>query len=282
MSALAQRLVAHRVFQAFIIGVILLAGVLAGVETDRALVVRWAPWLAWLNHAVLAVFVLEIGLKLAACGREPRRYFADGWNVFDFVIVALCFLPAAGPFAAVLRLSRILRLLRLVSALPKLQLLVGALLKSLSAMGYVSLLLALMFYIYAVAGVHLFGAADPGDFGSLPAALFALFRIVTLDNWGDVFERVASAAPVLVVTLYFVSFIVLGTMIILNLFIGIVMNSMAEMHRELEAPPPGDRPAGALATELAAMEKQLAALQLQVRAARARAEEPAFSPPRGD
>jgi voltage-gated sodium channel len=139
-----------------------------------------------------------------------------------------------------------------------------------------------MFYIYAVAGVHLFGAADPGDFGSLPAALFTLFRIVTLDNWGDAFERVASAAPVLVVTLYFVSFIVLGTMIILNLFIGIVMNSMAEMHRELEAPPPGDRPAGALATELGAMEKQLAALQLQVRAARARAEETVFSPPRGD
>jgi voltage-gated sodium channel len=282
MSALAQRLVAHRVFQGFIIGVILLAGVLAGVETDPALVVSWSPWLGWLNHAVLAVFVLEIGLKLAACGREPRRYFADGWNVFDCVIVALCFLPAAGPFAAVLRLSRILRLLRLVSALPKLQLLVGALLKSLSAMGYVSLLLALMFYIYAVAGVHLFGAADPGDFGSLLAALFTLFRIVTLDNWGDAFERVASAAPVLVVTLYFVSFIVLGTMIILNLFIGIVMNSMAEMHRELEAPPPGDRPAGALATELGAMEKQLAALQLQVRAARARAEETVFSPPRGD
>lgn len=84
------------------------------------------------------------------------------------------------------------------------------------------------------------------------------------------------------VTLYFVSFIVLGTMIILNLFIGIVMNSMAEMHRELEAPPAGDRPAGTLATELGAMEKQLAALQLQVRAARARAEEPVLSPPRGD
>jgi voltage-gated sodium channel len=221
-------------------------------------------------------------LKLAACGREPRRYFADSWNVFDFLIVALCFIPAAGPFAAVLRLSRVLRLLRLVGALPKLQLLVGALLKSLSAMGYVSLLLALMFYIYAVAGVHLFGAADPGDFGSLPAALFTLFRIVTLDNWGDAFERVASAAPVLVVTLYFVTFIVLGTMIILNLFIGIVMNSMAEMHRELEEGPAGDHPAGVIIAELGALEKQLAALQLQVRAARARVEQPAPDQPRGD
>jgi voltage-gated sodium channel len=275
MSRFAQRLVGRRGFQGFIVGVILLAGVLAGVETDPALVAAWQPWLRWLNHAVLAVFVLEILLKLAACGREPRRYFADGWNVFDFLIVALCFLPAAGPFAAVLRLSRVLRLLRLVSALPKLQLLVGALLKSLSAMGYVSLLLALMFYIYAVAGVHLFGRADPGDFGSLPAALFTLFRVVTLDNWGDVFERVASAAPGLVVTLYFVTFIVLGTMIILNLFIGIVMNSMAEMHRELEEKAAEGRPAAAPADEWAAIEKQLAALQLRVRAARGAAEQTA-------
>jgi len=133
MRSFAQRLVAHRVFQGFIIGVILLAGVLADVETDPGLVAAWDPWLHRLNQAVLAVFVFEIILKLAACGCEPRRYFADGWNVFDFCIVALCFLPAAGPFAAVLRLSRVLRLLRLVSALPKLQLLVGALLKSLSA-----------------------------------------------------------------------------------------------------------------------------------------------------
>jgi voltage-gated sodium channel len=275
MSSLVQRLVAHHVFQGFIIGVILLAGVLAGVETDPTLVAAWNPWLRWLNHAVLAVFTFEIVLKLAACGREPGRYFADGWNVFDFLIVALCFIPAAGPFAAVLRLSRVLRLLRLVSALPKLQLLVGALLKSLSAMGYVSLLLALMFYIYAVAGVHLFGQADPGDFGSLPAALFTLFRVVTLDNWGDAFARVASAAPGVVVTLYFVTFIVLGTMIILNLFIGIVMNSMAEMHRELEEDVAARSPAVALAEGLHAIEKQLAALQIQVRAARCEAEQPA-------
>jgi voltage-gated sodium channel len=279
MSSLAQRLVAHRVFQGFIIGVILLAGVLAGVETDPKLVAAWDPWLRWFNQAVLAVFVLEIILKLAACGRQPRRYFADGWNVFDFLIVALCFLPAAGPFAAVLRLSRVLRLLRLVSALPKLQLLVGALLKSLSAMGYVSLLLALMFYIYAVAGVHLFGEADPGDFGTLPAALFTLFRIVTLDNWGDAFERVASAAPGLVVTLYFVTFIVLGTMIILNLFIGIVMNSMAEMHRELEENAGEGRRAFAHTGGLHAIEEQLVALQRQVRAVRDDAEQAARALP---
>lgn len=281
MRNLAQRLVSSRVFRGFIVGVILLAGVLAGVETDRTLVQAWHPWLDWLNRGILGIFVLEICLKLAACGREPGRFFSDGWNVFDFLIVAFCFVPAAGPFAAVLRLSRVLRLLRLVRALPKLQLLVGALLKSLSAMGYVSLLLALMFYIYAVAGVHLFGQADPGDFGSLSAALFTLFRVVTLDNWGDAFARVATAVPGIVVTLYFVSFIVLGTMIILNLFIGIVMNSMAEMHRELEQDTAGGQPLAVLAGELGAMERQLRALQLQLQATRAEVVDPAQPSPPG-
>jgi voltage-gated sodium channel len=272
MVALAQRLVLHRAFQGAVIAIILLAGVLAGLETSPALVARHGALLHGLDRVVLAVFVVELALKLLAAGRAPWRYFADGWNCFDSLIIALCFLPVAGPFASVLRLARVFRLLRLVHALPKLQLLVGALLKSLSAMGYVSLLLALMFYIYGVAGVHLFGASD-ADFGSLPAALLTLFRVVTLDNWGDFFARALDHAHPLVVSLYFVTFIVLGTMIILNLFIGIVMNSMAEMHKELEADAAPAAPA--LAAELAALETQLAATQRRLQAMRATLATPA-------
>jgi voltage-gated sodium channel len=257
MAEWARRLVAHRTFQGAVVAAILLAGVLAGVETSAPLMAAHGPWLRLLDHAVLGFFIAEIALKLVACGRQPWVYFRDGWNLFDVTIVALCLVPAAGPFASVLRLARVLRLLRLVHVLPKLQLLVGALLKSLSAMGYVSLLLGLMFYIYAVAGVHLFGAAGAG-FESLPAALLTLFRVVTLDNWGDFFLRALEQTHPLVVTLYFVSFIVLGTMIILNLFIGIVMNSMAEMHKELAQGGP------TAATELAALEQELSALQARV------------------
>ena len=128
--------------------------------------------------------------------------------------------------------ARALRLLRLVTALPRLQLLVGALLKSLGAMGYVGLLLALMFYIYGVAGVHLFREADAGHFGSLKAALLSLFQVITLDNWSDIYRAARAGAPV-ATPIYFISFILLGTMIMLNLFIGIVMNSMSEMHAEI-------------------------------------------------
>ena len=255
--SIARQIVEARSFRAIIIAVILLAGVLAGLETSPALIAQYGSVLRMLDLAVLAIFVVEIALKLAAHGRRPLDYFRDGWNVFDFAIVAFCLLPVGGPFAAVLRLVRVLRLLRLVSALPKLQLLVGALLKSLSSMGYVSLLLGLVFYIYAITGIHLFGQHVPEHFGSLASALFSLFQMITLDNWSDLYHAARGAAPI-AAPIYFVSFILLGTMIMLNLFIGIVMNSMSEMHAELEEAKGKDAPAN---PQLAAIERQLSELQ---------------------
>lgn len=237
-------------FQRVILTVIAFAGVLAGLETNRDLVDRYSLAFAMLDRLILAVFVVELSMKIAACGARPWKFFQDPWNIFDFVIVALCFLPAAGPFTAVLRVARVLRVLRVVSVVPRLQLLVGALLKSLGSMGYVGLLLGILFYIYGVAGVHLFGRNDPVHFGSLPTALLALFQVVTLEDWGTLFKTqrygsanfgyegqehliVESSPMPVIATVYFISFILLGTMIILNLFIGIVMNSMAEMHEEM-------------------------------------------------
>lgn len=254
MKALAQSIVEARWFQRALVVVILLAGVLAGLETDARLVARYGASLRLLDALVLGVFVVELVLKLAAHGRRPWDYFRDGWNVFDFSIVAVCLLPLDSQFVAVLRVARALRLLRLVTALPKLQLLVGALLKSLSAMGYVSLLLGLLFYIYAVAGVQIFGAGSPEYFHDLPTALLTLFRVVTLDNWGDMFLAQLEHAPGLKVACYFVTFIVLGTMIILNLFIGIIMNSMAEMHAEIAAQTPPSTNAS-VAKDLAELER---------------------------
>src|SRR5512135_2434766 len=235
MNQIIKRIVEAVWFHHGIVTVIVLAGIVAGLETSRGVVRHYGSMLHALDGLVLGVFVVEALLKMAAHGRRPWFYFADGWNVFDFLIIVICLLPVGGPFAAVLRLARALRLLRLVSALPKLQLLVGALLKSLGAMGYVTLLLALMFYIYGVAGIHLFGAHDPKNFGSLPAAFLSLFRLVTLDNWADLFSAQVGHVSGLKVAIYFVTFIVFGTMIILNLFIGIIMNSMSEMHAEIEA-----------------------------------------------
>jgi len=168
---------------------------------------------------------------MGAEGRRPWRYFRDPWNVFDFVIVALAFLPVGSQYVTVVRLARLLRVLRLVRALPRLQILVGALLKSIPSMGYVSLLLLLIFYVYAVAGVFLFGGNDPFRFGSLQIALVTLFQVATAEHWSTTLYTqmygctqagydgrealcTAPSARPIVAPFYFISFILIGARVL--------------------------------------------------------------------
>ncbi len=253
-------------FQRFIIATIIFAGVLAGIETDAGMMAAHGTLLHTLDRIILGVFIIEAALKITAHSPRPWNYFRDGWNVFDFTIVVLCLLPMDSQFAVVLRLGRTLRLLRLVSALPKLQLLVGALIKSFSSMGYVGLLLGIMFYIYAITGVHLFGGHDKAHFGSLSQAFLTLFQTITLDDWKFLLASANGSSPAIAAA-YFVSFILLGTMIMLNLFIGIIMNSMEEMHRELDeqarARQKTDEKDGVL-DDLDALDQQLSVLKSQL------------------
>mgnify|MGYP002628353909 FL=1 len=237
---------------------ILLAGALVGIETHEPTAVKYHGLLQVLDWGVLLIFILEIIIKVIALAPRPQDFFKDPWNVFDFVIVAVCLIPASGGFGPVLRLFRLLRVLRLLSAVPKLQLLVSALLKSLPSMLYVSVLLLLLFYVYAVAGVMFFADNDPVHFGHLGDALLSLFRIVTLEDWTDVMylqiygsdvyegyniseanlaanypEFKPQAQPILA-TIYFVSFVLLGTMVMLNLVIGVIVNGMDDARVEAE------------------------------------------------
>ncbi|MDX6767184.1 MAG: ion transporter [Candidatus Methylacidiphilales bacterium] len=269
MSAAALRSVVDSTpFKTFIIAAIFLAGIVVGLETNPGIVATHGPLLHGLDRAILLVFVLEILLKLASELPRPWRYFRDPWNVFDFSIVAVCLLPFHSEFAAVLRLARVLRVLRLVTALPKLQLLVGALLKSIPSMGYVGLLLSVLFYIYGVTGVFFFGKADPQHFGTLGDTLLTLFGVITLEGWTglmyDLLRGGSGVSPIKVVV-YFISFVLFGTMIMLNLFIGVIMNSMQEVQEEKAV---HRLKAESTAGELEAMERELEALKTRVRAAR--------------
>ena len=285
-------------FQTAIVVVILLAGVLVGVETDREFHHRHQAVLDVLDRVILGIFVTEVAIKLGAEGSKPWRYFLDPWNVFDFVIVAACFLPFDGSAVTVLRLLRLLRVLKLVRVLPQLQLLVSALLKSVPSMAYVGLLLLLLFYVYAVAGVFLFGLNDPTHFRSLPIAMLTLFRVVTLegwteilyinmygcDAWGDMAGTSACSEPSahpMGAVLYFVSFVLIGTMVILNLFIGVIMNSMEEAQmeaarerdRELQAAgklPTLDQELDGLELSVAEIQKQLESVHRHIREQRSR------------
>lgn len=235
VTARLQRIVITRGFQWLILGAILLAGALAGLETHRGIVAQHGSLLRALDALVLGVFVLEILCKMGAHGCRPWNYFRDSWNVFDFLIVAVCLLPIHAEHAAVLRLARVLRVLRLITAVPRLQLLVAALLRSLPSMSYVALLLAMLFYVYAVLGVSFFGGADPEHFGSLAAAALTLFQVVTLEGWTEIMRVQLSAAAHPAGTIaYFVSFILLGTMVTLNLLIGVIVNGMDEARQKME------------------------------------------------
>ena len=252
MVALCRKIVESPWFNAFIICVIIAAGIVVGIQTFPAIDLAHAGLWEFLNRLILAIFTLEIVVKMTALSPQPWRYFKDSWNIFDFTIVVVCFLPFGGAYAAVLRLFRLLRVVRLVTVIPRLQILVGAMLKSLPSMFYVTILLFLLFYIYGVVGVMLFRENDPVHFGNLWTALLSLFRVVTLEDWTDIMYiqmygsnayegynqttaglTIVPQARPLLGALYFVSFVLLGTMIMLNLVIGVIINGMDEAQKEI-------------------------------------------------
>ncbi|MCC5829687.1 MAG: ion transporter [Phycisphaeraceae bacterium] len=287
MQDWCRKIVNTKWFDRFILGVILAAAAVVGLETDRDIVARHGDLLYALDAMILGIFVVEALMKMAQHGRHFRRYFDDPWNIFDFTIVAVCLLPLGGPYVAVIRLARVLRTLRLISNIPRLQLLVSALIHSLPSMVYVGMLLGILFYVYAVLGVFLFGANDPGHFGTLPRAMMTLIRIVTLEDWTDVmYIQVFSSEliePELAGTtdlpveprgqpilgaIYCISFVLLGTMIMLNLFIGVIINSMKEAQDERAAMERKRNEAAfghiSIADELHLMEAQFLKLQEQL------------------
>ena len=237
--------------------VIILAGVLVGIETNKTFATAYVSTFKALNTFILVIFILEILIKVLAEGKTPWKYFATPWNIFDFTIVAVCLIdPLFGidtSFVSVLRLMRlfrVLRVLRLVTVLSELQILVGTLLRSISSIMYIGMFLLLIFYIYGTMAVMIFGENDPIHFRNLPVGMLSLFRVVTLEDWTDVMyinmygcdkygyqgdprctPETAQAMP-LGSPLFFVSFVAIGTMIVLNLFIGVIMTSMSDVQNE--------------------------------------------------
>ena len=238
MQALCQRIVESRYFNPFIIGLIIFNAIVIGAETSASFYERFHVWVGVVNNLILAVFVAEAAIKIIAVWPKPGRYFGDAWNVFDFSIVVLSFIPATGSLAMLARLLRLLRVLRLISAIPELRLIVSTLIRSLPSMGHVLLLMSIIFYIYAVLGFHLFNEHDPTHWGNLGLSLLTLFRIVTLEDWTDVMYQAMVLHPM--AWLYFVSFVIVGTFVIINLFIAVVLNNLEEAKQErlssLQAP----------------------------------------------
>lgn len=212
-----------------IIAIIILNAITLGLETS-AFVQDHVGWLLLrVEQTVLAIFVLEIAIKLYAF---RLRFFRSGWNVFDFVIVGIALVPASGPLA-ILRAFRILRILRLVTKIARLRHLVESLIRALPSIGWIVVLMLMVFYIFAVMGTKLFGEAFPAYFGHLGASLYTLFQVMTLESWSHGISRpVMAEFPY--AWIYFLTFILITVFTVLNLFIGIIVNTMQEKHFEEE------------------------------------------------
>ena len=230
MTEMARRIADAPAFQHFILGVIVVAAIVIGVETSATLTARFGSIIVAVEMLIQAIFVAEIAIRVLACWPRPATFFRNGWNVFDFTVVSASLLPQAGAFAMVARLARLMRVTRLVSAFPELRLIIGTMVRSIPSMGHVIVLLSLLLYVYAVIGFHFFRGADPAHWGSLGAALLTLFQMLTLEGWVEIQAAVLDANPL--AWIYFSSFVFVAVFVVVNLFIAVVINNLESVKHE--------------------------------------------------
>jgi voltage-gated sodium channel len=212
-------------FERFIIVVIMINAALLGLETTEIGRGDLYPFLHVLDQLALAIFTVEIVLKMIVYGRDYPR---DPWRIFDFIIVGISLVPVTQSFSA-LRALRVLRALRLMSMIPQMRKVVQALLAAIPGMGSVVALLSLVFYVFAVMATKLFGDHFTEWFGSIPASLYSLFQIMTLESWSmGIVRPVMEVYPL--AWLFFVPFILITTFAVLNLFIAIIVEGMQSVH----------------------------------------------------
>ncbi|MBY6159523.1 ion transporter [Mameliella alba] len=212
-----------------IIAVIVLNAIVLGMETSEVLMSQYGGLIVALDRICLGIFIVEIAAKLFARG---WAFFRSGWSVFDFVIVGIALLPGAGGLS-VLRALRILRVLRVISVAPRLRRVVEGFVTALPGMGSVFLLMAIIFYIGSVMATKLFGDSFPEWFGDLGLSAYSLFQIMTLESWSmGIVRPVMEIYPY--AWLFFVPFIMVTTFAVVNLLVGLIVNSMQDAHHEEE------------------------------------------------
>ncbi|MXO56256.1 ion transporter [Pontixanthobacter gangjinensis] len=240
-------------FESAITAVIVINAIGLGMETSPAIMAQYGQLVSTLDRIAIAIFVVELSLKLFAF---RLSFFKNGWNVFDFVIVSVALFPLSQQFS-VLRALRILRALRLVSVVPSMRKVIVGLFSAIPSIGTVIVMLLLLFYISAVMATKLFGTAFPEWFGTLGHSLYSLFQIMTLESWSMGIVR-----PVMEIYPYawafFVPFILVTSFIVLNLFIGVIVNAMSEATDE-EAHGEREEILG----ELRALRREITALREQ-------------------
>jgi len=228
-----ERLRTNKAFELTVITIIVVSALLIGAKTYEEEVSRFQEVMLWLDVAVTVFFLVEILIRMAA-EKRLRDFFRKGWNIFDFIIVTASLIPMDDSEMVLLaRLLRIFRVLRLVSMIPELRLLIAALFKSIPRMGYVALLMFIIFYIYGAIGSFLFASVDEQLWGNISLAMLTLFQVATFESWATaVLYPTMEHYPY--AWIYFLTFIFLNAFIFLNMMIGIVLDVMQKESLAIE------------------------------------------------
>ena len=244
-------------FRNFIMGLIILNAITLGLETYPYDGAWFTQGLPFLDRIVVSVFVFEITLKLIA---YRHRFFTSGWNWFDLIVILISIMPNSGAFS-VLRSLRILRTFRLFSVMPEMRKVIEALLRAIPGMGAIMAVLGLIFYVFAVIGVKLFGGTNPDIFGSLGESAITLFQVMTLEGWATEVQN-----PVREfhdwAWAFFLVFIILTSFAVLNLFIAIIVDSLQTKHfdEEEERDDKADEDRALLRQEVSQLRAEIASL----------------------
>jgi len=230
-----------KTFQGIIITVILLSALLIGAKT-YSLSENMMTMLAIFDLAITIFFVVEIVIRFLASPKK-KKFFNDGWNIFDTIIVVGSLIPAGGSGVLLARLLRIFRVLRLVSMVPELRVLINALLKAIPRMGYIALLMFVIFYIYAAIGSMFFHSINEVLWGDVSISMLTLFRVATFEDWTDVMYETMAVHPLS--WIYYLSFIFLTAFVFLNMMVGTVLEVMSQEHEIYRAEQHGESADGA-------------------------------------
>lgn len=228
----AATLVKSNVFNLAIVGVILVNAIVLGVATYPSVVEAAGGALPLLEHAFLGVFVVELVIRIVAHGRRPQDFFRNGWNVFDFIVVGLSFIPGIAANATLLRMARLARVLRVVRFFPALRTILIGVARSLPGLAGFLALSVLTLYLYGMLGWMLFGEAYPREYGTVGRAVLTLFLLLSLETLPDAIEQGLALGTWTL--LYFVSYVLIASYLLVNVLVGVVINSMEET-RQAEA-----------------------------------------------
>jgi len=244
-------------FQFVVFVIIILNAVILGLETSPEIQQNYGSLLDVADSICLGLFVIELLCKIIA---YKGSFFKSGWNWFDLLVVVGSFVTTIDGLASmrVIRLLKEIRALRLISGLKTLQVIVSAIIKCVPSVFFTSLLLLVLYYVYAIVGVNAFGQSSPEYFDSIGTAMISLFQLMILDDWGGMMRLVSGVHPH--AWIYFISFVVLSAIIMLNVVVGIAVKFFADAYREKRIAKTDD-----ITADIEAIEEQLEMLRLKLK-----------------